>query len=327
MSKSPFRRSPGLRTASLWLLCAVVLSACGKAPEAPLRIGLIVWPAYEIPFLARSLGKLDPAVVQLVDYRTDDVSQAYRNGLLDVLTVTLDEALRAAESDPDQRIVMVIDFSMGADALLARKGIESLADLKGRRVGAQQDLLSGFFLRRCLEQARLTTADVQLVPTNIPEGEDAFVKGRVDAIVTYEPTRSRLLARGAVELFSTASIPGEVVDVLMVNRRLLKDRPEALEALARGWFEGVDYYRAHPVEAAASMAVRESLTPSEFQKALDVIHIPDLAENRRLLSGPSPALRESLERVQAGLVRMGYLKGRVDLSTLLDDRLVAARAR
>ena len=58
------------------------------------------------------------------DYRTPEVVQAYRNGVIDVVAVTLDEALRIAELEEEQRIVLVIDFSKGGDSIMGRKGEE-----------------------------------------------------------------------------------------------------------------------------------------------------------------------------------------------------------
>ena len=56
----------------LCILAAIGLlltaTGCMRKPEAVLRIGTNVWIGSEPLYLARELGHLDPATVQLVEY-------------------------------------------------------------------------------------------------------------------------------------------------------------------------------------------------------------------------------------------------------------------
>ena len=125
-----------LRTiALLWVAAMALLSslaACVREPETALRIGTNVWIGSEPLYLARELGKLDPASVQLVEYPSaSEVLRAYRNQAIDGMVISLDELFGLAEDGYDPRIILVVDVSNGADVVVGRPGMRSMKDLKG----------------------------------------------------------------------------------------------------------------------------------------------------------------------------------------------------
>lgn len=73
---------------ALALLAAVLAAGCGQRAEHPLRIGLLVWPAYEVPYLARHLGYYDGLDVQLVEFQSPaEALRAYRSEGIDAVAV------------------------------------------------------------------------------------------------------------------------------------------------------------------------------------------------------------------------------------------------
>lgn len=121
----------------LVLTLALGLSACQPPPEPPLRLGSFGWPGYEPFYLAEELGFYDGTAVKFADYTSATaILQAFRNGALDAATLTLDEVLLLADQGHHPRIALVLDASHGADAILGRPGLKTLADLRDRRVGA-----------------------------------------------------------------------------------------------------------------------------------------------------------------------------------------------
>ena len=71
---------------------ALALAGCTREPETALRIGTNVWIGSEPLYLARELGSLDPAPVQLVEYPSaSEVLRAFRNQAIDGMVISLDE--------------------------------------------------------------------------------------------------------------------------------------------------------------------------------------------------------------------------------------------
>ena len=84
------------RRPRLWWILAFAamlfsLAGCMRQPETALRIGTNVWIGGEPLYLARELGRFDPAVVQLVEYPSaSEVMRAYRNQAIDGMVISLD---------------------------------------------------------------------------------------------------------------------------------------------------------------------------------------------------------------------------------------------
>src|SRR4029434_5342441 len=101
--------------------------------EPALRIGTNVWIGSEPLYLARELGYLDPAVVQLVEYPSaSEVLRAYRNQAIDGMVISLDELFGLAVDGLTPRIILVVDVSHGADVVVGRPGMKSMQGLHGK---------------------------------------------------------------------------------------------------------------------------------------------------------------------------------------------------
>src|SRR6185436_415042 len=161
--KANMKRS--LRTIRLLVVLAgaallAVVSGCTREPETALRIGTNVWIGSEPLYLARELGYLDPATVQLVEYPSaSEVLRAYRNQAIDGMVISLDELFGVAVDGLQPRIVLVVDVSHGADVVVGRPGMKSMKDLKGKRVAVESGALGAFVLSRALALTGMNAGD------------------------------------------------------------------------------------------------------------------------------------------------------------------------
>jgi NitT/TauT family transport system substrate-binding protein len=185
-----------------------------------------------------------------------------------------------AETVPDLKIVLVLGGSDGADVILGRPPVEDLKDLKGKRIGVEASGLGFQILNRALDRADLSFKDVQIVRLAGSEHERGYQQQEVDALVTYEPIRSKLLAEGAKTLFDTSQMPGEVIDVLAVHEEVLNQQQSTLQKLVNGWFRAQQYSLQHKQEAAKYAAQRQSFSTEQFLESLKGLRITSLEENR-----------------------------------------------
>lgn len=294
-----------------------------------MRVGANPWPGYQPLFLAQELGYFGGAAIRLVEYPSaTQVLRAYRNGVLEAACLTLDELLLLeSQQGLAPRIVAVMDVSNGADALLARPPLTRLADLKGRRLGVEDTALGAFMLVRVLERAGIARSDLELHSLEVNEHERAFLEGRVDAVITFEPVRTKLMTREARILFDSSEIPGEIVDVLGVKREHLSSQPEQAALLLRGFFRALDYMKAHPEDAARRMAVRQGVTPQEFQASLRGLHLPDLKANLALMQGPSASLPVAGQALAEVMVQRKLILRPVEVAALFHPHALRELSR
>jgi NitT/TauT family transport system substrate-binding protein len=275
---------------------ALALFACGRHPE-PLRVGLLVWPPFELPHVAAALGWLPERRVRLVDFRSPaELVRALERGQVDAATLTLDYLPRLA-ADPSTRIVFVVDQSVGGDALVAKPGIESLGALRGRRVALERGELGQRVFAAALAAAGMAPGDVTLVPVDVGDHVRAWEEERADAFVTYEPARTRLLALGGRELFSSREMSRPIVDVLVTRSEAVARHRRAFEELVAAWLRAAELLGRDSAGVARVAARRERLAPEAWLTTLRGVRLVSLAENRALLHARDTTLVAELRRL------------------------------
>ncbi|HKE41063.1 MAG TPA: ABC transporter substrate-binding protein [Casimicrobiaceae bacterium] len=306
---------------SLWAIACVLLSlsllSCSE-PQRALRIGTNVWVGGEPLYLARDLGFLDPGTVQLVEYPSaSEVMRAYRNQAIDGMVISLDELFGLAVDGLQPRIILVVDVSNGADAVVGRSGMRSMRDLKGKSVAVESGALGAFVLSRALSLNGMQASDVNVVHLESNEQPTAFEKGLVDGAVTFDPYRAQFLRAGATTLFDSTRIPGEIVDLLAVRSSVIDQRPKALQELLTGWFNAIGYMQRDPRDAARRMGIRQQTSGEQFLEAQQGLHVPSRDENLKMLGGTQPELAVSGRRLMALMLDAKLLRSDLNIEQVL----------
>jgi NitT/TauT family transport system substrate-binding protein len=294
------------------------LAGCMREPETALRIGTNVWIGSEPLYLARELGRLDPAAVQLVEYPSaSEVLRAFRNQAIDGMVISLDELFGLAVDGFQPRIILVVDVSHGADVVVGRRGMRTMRDLKGKSVAVESSALGAFVLSRALALNGMQASDVNVVHLESNEQPSAFEKGQVDGAVTFDPYRAQFLRAGANTLFDSTQIPGEIVDLLAVRATVFEKQPKAMQALLTGWFDAIDYMTSEPKDAAHRMGIRQQTSGEQFLEAEQGLHIPSREENLRMLGGATPELAVTGRRLMALMVDAKLLRAGLEIEHVL----------
>lgn len=303
--------------------CAIALTNCVTQPTSPLRIGANLWTGYETLYLARDLGYYDETEIKLVDYPsgTEEV-RAYRNQEVEGAGLSIDQVLLLAATQENIKIIAVMDFSNGSDVILGKPEIKDIKALKGKRVGVEATALGALFITRALEKNDMSIQDVQIVSLELTEHENAYKEGRIDAVVTFGPARTKLLEAGANLLFDSSMIPGEIVDTLAVSDEAIAKYPQALQSLVNGRFKALDYFEKNPQDAAVRIAKRTQVTPEQILDAFKGLKQPNLADNQKLLDQRDPTLVASMTKLVEIMVDNNLLPKAVDPASLLDDQFV-----
>jgi NitT/TauT family transport system substrate-binding protein len=293
--------------AAIAVVCAVALAACGREPLAPIRIGTFPGPSNELVFLAQDRGWLTPADFRLVEFINDgEVVRAFRNGSIEAAFITVDEVLALAQSGMDPVILFVTAESRGGDAVLAHADVTSLPDLRGRRVAVQVNSVSAYLLRRALRSAGLGVGDLQIVNLPPDRHRAAFVRRDVDAVVSGEPVRSEILELGGTELYTSASLPLELVSVMVVSGIYLEQHVDRASTLCAAWRRAEEQVRTS-ASAREWVAARMKLTPAALASMYNVVRVVNPSESDDLLGPPRPRLMATTARIQSVLLESGVL--------------------
>jgi len=260
------------RTAFRLLLAALILvtGALGCARDEP-QIAMGVRTANDhAPFyLADKLGYyqdegLDVAV-HLVPSNTE-IIEAVQRGDLQAGAVPITTAIAAISAGVQIKIVAMT--GRAGDGLLVRSdsGIETLADLRGRRVATIRGSILDVPLRVALQDAGLDPErDVTMIYfTKLGDMIQALETGQVDAASNTEPFMTQVERDGWGEIlcYYSASWPDHPCCVVFVSESLRSERPDDVVALMRGHLRAVAYAQDHPHETAEAIV--------EYLEAFDV---------------------------------------------------------
>ncbi|OIP70295.1 MAG: hypothetical protein AUK43_09925 [Oscillatoriales cyanobacterium CG2_30_40_61] len=300
-----------------------ILVGCFKPPTTPLLIGINSWPGFAPFYLAEELGYYQNSAIDIVDYpSTTEVSRGMRNGNLQGGGMTIDETLMFAETFPEVRVILLTDLSNGGDVIIGKPELKTLSDIKGKRVGVENTALGAYMLSRGLDKAGLSVQDITVISLRYPEHESAFQQDEVDALVTFEPVLSQLIAMGGNILFDSSQILGEVVYMLVVRQDILETHSQDLEQLIKGWFMALEYLKKEPENAAKIMAKRDAVNPQDFLDSLKLISFLTSTENQKLLSQTDPTLVNSAKKSSQLMQEKQLLHSNIDFASLLDARFV-----
>ncbi len=294
------------------------LAGCTGKEEPGLRIATNQWIGYELLYLGQELAAKDAPAdyqrIRLIELLSNtDSLQALAAGTVDGAGLTLDEAITARAAGLDLKIVLVFDISAGADVLLARPGIDRLDQLKGKSIGVEQTGVGALMLDAAKKQAGLARGDVHVISMTADQHLAAFKQGKVDALVTFEPIASQIIAAGGQPLFDSRAIPGGIVDVLAITGKALADNPNTLRTLLTRYFSALNYLQQQPEDATRRMAPRLGLTPAGVQAGYARLILPDLAENYRLLGGVPAPLEATATQLAALMLREKLLAREIDV--------------
>jgi NitT/TauT family transport system substrate-binding protein len=175
-------------------------------------------------------------VVQINDY-VESINQ-YTAGEFDGCTMTNMDALTIpAAGGVDSTALIVGDFSNGNDGVVLKNG-SSLADIKGQQVNLVELSVSHYLLARGLSTVGLSEKDIKVVNTSDADMVAAFSSADVTATTTWNPLLSEITTMpNAVKVFDSSQIPGEIIDLLVVNSEILKANPAFGKALVGAWYE------------------------------------------------------------------------------------------
>jgi sulfonate transport system substrate-binding protein len=192
-------------------------------------------------------------------------------GEADAATHAETQILRYSVRHPNLRVVL--NVTEGLYRVVARKsaGINSIADLKGKRVATIPTTSSGYFLSRMLARDGLTFADIEAVSiTPLDRMPAALAAKEVDAVVIWEPY-SELAHRaldGDVIEFDGKGVYRELFNLNTTAENLADPVKRAkIVRFVRGIIDAAAAMRTDPTRAQALVAERGGFALTDVEAA------------------------------------------------------------
>jgi NitT/TauT family transport system substrate-binding protein len=272
---------------TMGLVLGLASIAVRPVSAAPLTVGYSDWPGWVAWQVAIDKGWIKEAGLDLTfqwfDYSAS--MDAFAAGKLDANLMTNGDTLVTGAGGGKGIMVMLTDYSSGNDMIVAKPGIKSLKDLKGKKIGIEVGLVEHLLLLHALQGAGMKEKDVKLVNAKTNETPQVLASGQVSAIGAWQPISGQAMkaAPGSKPIYTSTQAPGLIYDVLAVS-------PASLNAHRADWmkligvWDKVVHYINDPTtqdDAVKIMAARVEMAPDAFQPLLKGTHLIDVAEGKK----------------------------------------------
>ena len=175
-------------------------------------------------------------ITRINDY-VESINQYTAGGFDGCAMTNMDALSIPAGGGVDSTALIVGDFSNGNDAVIL-KDKSALTEISGQKVNLVELSVSHYLLARALDSVGLAEKDITVVNTSDADMVAAYGTADVSAVVTWNPLVSEILkVPGANKVFDSTRIPGEIIDMMVVNTETLKDNPALGKALVGAWYE------------------------------------------------------------------------------------------
>jgi NitT/TauT family transport system substrate-binding protein len=258
---------------------------------------------------------------QFVSQRFNDfptVVETMKAGRLEASFMIAPLAMKLREQGLPVKI-LYLGHRDGSEVMVRRDlRATSLRDLRGTvfaipSIYSNQNLV----IHKLMEDQGVTPSDIRFVEMAPPDMPEALAAKAIDAYFVGEPycAKAELEGSGKVLYYAKDIWPHFISCVLVVNEKLIRERPAVARDLVRGIAESGEWAETHRVQAASVV------TPYFRQDETLIRYVrtepPDRVSYRML----NPTDREMQEIADMGL-RAGILEKRADIQDIVDRSFI-----
>jgi len=258
------------------LLASLAVCAASVLQAAPLKVAYSDWPGWTAFAIAEQKGWFKDAgvEVELLWFEYGPSMEAFTAGKVDAVMVTNGDGLVTGAGGAKNIAILITDYSNGNDMVVAKPGIKSLKDLKGKKIGLEVGFVPHLLLLNGLKKAGLKESDVELVPTPTNQTPQVLASGQVDAIAAWQPNSGQA---------------GLIYDTVSVSPQSLAQRRADWVKFASVW-DKIVAYLADPAtkeDGIKIMAARAGVDPKDYAAFIGGTKLLTLAEGAKVFASKS----------------------------------------
>jgi taurine transport system substrate-binding protein len=217
-----------------------------------------------------------------------DVIKAMASGEVPIGEVGSSPATAAASQGMDVQVVWLLDDIGNAEQLVARNGsgVNSLADLRGKKVATPFVSTAHYQLLAALTDAKINPKEVQILNMRPPEVAAAWERGDIDATFIWDPVLTKVKGNGKV-IISSGDIAKQgkpTFDAIMVNKAWAEKNQDFITKLIAAIAKQDEAYKANKAKWTAdsedvkSVAKIVGAKPEDVPAAIAAYNFPSAKE-------------------------------------------------
>jgi NitT/TauT family transport system substrate-binding protein len=296
----------------------------------PLRVGITSWVGFDVALYAEpsKIFKQRGLEVEFVRFdNQQDSSRAVMRGGLDAAFVSFWDVMQADPGNGKPVALMTTNISAGADGIVAKPAIQSVEDLRGKRVGAKLGTVNHLILLEALRAHQVKPSDVKILDYSNEVAAQKIAAGEIDAAVLWEPMlgETAKTIKGNV-VHTTKQVDSLVIDLLMSSTNTLKAKEAEFTQFMLAWFDVMHAIETHPTEVFNTVGKKLGQSGNAFASDYAGLKKGDIALNQRMFQPDgrlSSAKTEIVQLLQADLRHGRSIRQDVEVNTELINKAIA----
>ena len=317
----------------LFLLSVSLVIACTPQQQSAsssktVTVGISPWPGFGGHYvaMAKDLFKEQGITVKEVPFASvSDSDTAFLAGKVDINWTGLPSAVPQFSRDPSIQVILQSDYSNGADGIIGR-GIKSAADIKGQTVARENILFEELLLRQYLEKMGLKREDVTTVDLSAADSAAAFIAGKVNIAVTYEPWMTKAAKDGKGEVIFSSKGTNVIPAGVTARKDFVEKNKETVVAYFKAIDQAVKLIQTNPTAVAEPIAKRLSIKAAEVLDQIGGVKLYTLQDNKTITFNRSDPMNlfDSLDFASKTATKIKLIPSTVDINTVMTDGVVKA---
>ncbi len=254
----------------------------------PLRIGIATWMGFDIALYAEAseIFKQRGLAVDLVRFENQqDSSRAVMRSGLDAAFVSLWDVMQVEPGKGKPVVLMTTNISAGADGIVAKPEIKSVADLRGKKVGAKLGTVNHLILLEALRANQIKPSEVQIMDYSNDVAAQKIEAGDIDAAVLWQPMLGEVAKKiKGNTIYTTKQVDSLVIDILISNDSIVKAKKTQLKQFMLAWFDVMDAVATKPKEVFDIVGKQLGQSGESFARDYAGLKPGDIALNQRMFA-------------------------------------------
>ena len=286
-------------------------------------IGISGWTGFAPLTLAREAGLFAKhgvnATIKKIPQK--DRHLAIASGDVQCAATTVETWIAWNANGVATRQVVQLDKSYGADGMVVRNGIASIAEVKGKTVAASAPGTAPYFtLAWFLKENGLSVKDVTVVNLEPAAAAQAFIAGQNDVAMTYEPYLSAVRAKPeAGKIIATTLDYPMVMDTFGCTPAFIEANPQAVQGMVDAYFDALKMIEAEPAKSFEIMGADVKQTGEQFAASAKFLRWQDRDANKAFFNGP---IQEFSAKAADLLLDLGIIRSKPDIGAIIDTRFI-----
>ena len=300
-------------------VAALALGTGAAGAQTKIALGMSGWTGFAPLTLAKGAGIFEKngLDVEIKKIPQKDRHLAVASGDIQCAATTVETFMIWTANGVPIKQLFQLDVSHGADGMVVRNDIASIADLKGKTVAASAPGTSPYFvLAWMLNENGLTLDDVTVVNLEPAAAAQSFVAGQNDAAMTYEPYLSTVRDNpDAGKIIATTLDYPVVMDSVGCTPEFIAANPDAVKALAKSYYDALEMIKTDQAKAYEIMGADVKQTGEQFGKSAGYLEWQDAEANKKFMTG---GIQEFYSKAGPLLEKIGIIKQIPETSSLVD---------